>query len=102
MNSCWSPVAQDTPGKTGADMQPTSPIGAILRLAEHQPVLIGTIIAFAELAAGLGTLLGLYARAAALGGAILSFVFLMATNWHTSPIYQSEDLYSSSRGRLSS
>jgi thiosulfate dehydrogenase [quinone] large subunit len=75
-----------------AQNSPNSPIGAVLRLAEHQPVFIGVVIALAELAVGLGTVLGLYARGAALGGAALSFVFLLATSWHTSPIYQSEDL----------
>jgi thiosulfate dehydrogenase (quinone) large subunit len=75
-----------------AQNDPSSPIGAILRLAEHQPVLVGAIIALAELAVGLGTLLGLYARGAALAGAVLSAVFLLATSWHTSPIYQSPDL----------
>jgi thiosulfate dehydrogenase [quinone] large subunit len=75
-----------------AQNDPNSPIGAILRLAEHQPVLVGLVIALGELAVGLGTLLGFYARGAALGGAALSAVFLMATSWHTRPIYQSVDL----------
>jgi thiosulfate dehydrogenase [quinone] large subunit len=75
-----------------AQNDPNSPIGAVLRLAEHEPVLVGVVIALGELAIGMGTLLGLYARWAALGGAVLSAVFLMATSWHTSPIYQSVDL----------
>jgi thiosulfate dehydrogenase [quinone] large subunit len=75
-----------------AQNDPNSPIGAILRLAEHQPVLVGVAIALGELAVGLGTVLGLYARCAAVGGAALSAVFLLATSWHTSPIYQSVDL----------
>jgi thiosulfate dehydrogenase [quinone] large subunit len=75
-----------------AQNDPNSPIGSVLRLAEHQPVLVGVVIALGELAVGLGTVLGLYARWAALGGAALSAAFLMATSWHTSPIYQSEDL----------
>jgi thiosulfate dehydrogenase (quinone) large subunit len=71
---------------------PHSPITPILRLAAHQPVLIGTIVALGEIAVGLGALFGLLGRLAASGGCVLSAVFWLATSWHTSPPYQSADL----------
>ena len=51
---------------------PTSPIGALLRPAAHVAVLVGLLIALAEVAVGLGTLFGLFSKVAAAGGMALS------------------------------
>ncbi|MCU1369810.1 MAG: Rieske (2Fe-2S) domain protein [Ilumatobacteraceae bacterium] len=41
---------------------------------------------------GIGTLLGLWTRAAALGGMALSLTFLLVVSWHTTPYYLGPDI----------
>jgi thiosulfate dehydrogenase (quinone) large subunit len=62
------------------------------RLAAHAPVFFGVAIASAELAVGLGTLFGLWARAAALGGMALSLTFFLTVSFHTWPYYYGSDI----------
>lgn len=62
-----------------------SPIGALLGLSTHAPTLVGLLIAFSELAVGVGTLLGLWARVAAVGGARLALTFFITVSWNTTP-----------------
>lgn len=69
-----------------------SPIGGILGTGTHQPVLLGLLIAFSELAIGTATLLGLGSRVAAGGGAVLSAGFLLAVSWHSRPYYYGADI----------
>ena len=71
---------------------PSSPISPLLRVVAHHTVGVGITIALGELAVGLGTLLGAWSRMAAVGGFVLSGSFFLATSWHTSPIYLSDDL----------
>ncbi|MFL6077043.1 MAG: TQO small subunit DoxD [Mycobacteriales bacterium] len=70
----------------------SSPIGPLIGVTTHFPVLVGVLIAFAEIAVGLGTLLGLFARIAAAGGAALSLSFLLTVSWHTHPYYYGSDI----------
>jgi len=65
----------------------SSPIGGLVGSAAHHGTAVGVAIAFAEIAVGLGTLLGLWARIAAIGGAVLSLGFLLTVSWHTRPYY---------------
>lgn len=69
-----------------------TPLHAMASAALHQPVGLGILIALAELGIGLGTLLGLYPRAAAIGGAVLSAIFLLTVSWHTQPYYYGSDI----------
>jgi len=69
-----------------------SPIGGILSTLEHHAVAVGVCIALAELAVGVGTLLGLYTRAAAIGGMVLAVGFLLSVSWHSSPYYLGADV----------
>ena len=46
-------------------LQGSSPIGPLLSLSSHAPTLVSLVIALSELAVGVGTLLGLWARVAA-------------------------------------
>lgn len=73
-------------------LQHSSPIGPLISLSTHAPTLVGLLIAFGELAVGLGTLLGLYQRAAAVGGAVLSLTFFLTVSWNTSPYYYGSDI----------
>ena len=70
----------------------TSPIGPLLALSAHAPSLVGLLIAFGELAVGLGTLRGLWTRLAAVGGLLLSFTFFLTVSWSTTPYYYGSDI----------
>jgi thiosulfate dehydrogenase [quinone] large subunit len=70
----------------------TSPIGALLRPATHAPVLVGLLIAFAELAVGLGTLVGLFGRLAAIGGLVLSLILFLSVSYNTTPYFYGPDI----------
>lgn len=73
-------------------VQHTSPIGGLLGLSLHAPVLIGLLIAIAELAVGVGALVGLYIRLAAIGGMLLSLTFFLTVSWNTTPYYYGSDI----------
>src|SRR6266540_54341 len=70
-----------------------SPIGWLVRaVALPHPMAAGLLLAVAELAIGLLTLVGLASRAAAAGGLALSFTFFLTASWHTRPFfYRSEE-----------
>lgn len=70
----------------------SSPIGPLVGLSTHAPTAVGLLIAFGELAVGLGTLLGLFQRVAALGGALLSLTFFLTVSWTTRPYYYGSDI----------
>ncbi|MEU6009278.1 DoxX family membrane protein [Streptomyces sp. NPDC047453] len=87
---------QDTgPGSIGETMRAvrdSSAIPALVDLALKNPVGFGYGIAFAELAVGLGTLLGLLGRLAALGGVLISLSLWLTVSWATTPYYYGNDL----------
>ncbi|MFL6163469.1 MAG: TQO small subunit DoxD [Jatrophihabitantaceae bacterium] len=70
----------------------SSPIGPLVGLSAHAPTAFGLLIAFGELAVGLGTLLGLWPRIAAAAGAVLSLTFFLTVSWNTSPYYYGSDI----------
>lgn len=70
----------------------TSPVHPLVALAQHAPVAFGVVIALAELAVGLGTLFGLWARLAATGGLVLSLLFFLTISFHTWPYYYGSDI----------
>jgi thiosulfate dehydrogenase [quinone] large subunit len=69
-----------------------SPIGPLVSLTLHAPTLVGLLIAFGELAVGVGTLLGLLTRVAAAGGAALALSFFLTVSWNTTPYYYGSDI----------
>jgi thiosulfate dehydrogenase [quinone] large subunit len=73
-------------------LQHSSPIGPLIALSAHAPTLVGLLIAGGELAVGIGTLLGLYLRIAAVGGAVLSLSFFLTVSWNTTPYYYGSDI----------
>lgn len=70
----------------------SSAIDPLVGLATHAPTFVGLMIAAGELAVGVGTLLGLYQRIAAVGGALLSLSFFLTVSWNTSPYYYGSDI----------
>jgi thiosulfate dehydrogenase [quinone] large subunit len=69
-----------------------SPIGPLLGLSMHAPTLVGVLIAFGELAVGVGALLGLWTRLAAVGGMLLALTFFLTVSWSTTPYYYGSDI----------
>ncbi|MEU0221859.1 DoxX family membrane protein [Streptomyces sp. NPDC006265] len=70
----------------------SSAIPALVDLSLKSPVGFGYAIAFGELAVGIGTLLGLLARLAALGGALISLSLWLTVSWASDPYYYGNDL----------
>ena len=70
----------------------SSPIGFLItHLIEHA-VLVGVVISLGEIAVGIGLLLGLWTRIAALGGAALAFGLFLTVSFHASPYYTGADI----------
>lgn len=67
-------------------------IPAMVDMALENPVAFGYAIAFGELAVGIGTLIGLLARLAALGGALISLSLWLTVSWASDPYYFGNDL----------
>ncbi|MEU6479584.1 DoxX family protein [Streptomyces sp. NPDC047017] len=83
------------PGSLGDTMRAvrgSSAIPALVDLALKNPVGFGYAIALGELAVGIGVLLGLFGRLAALGGALISLSLWLTVSWATTPYYYGNDL----------
>jgi thiosulfate dehydrogenase [quinone] large subunit len=70
----------------------TSPIHALLSHLEGAAKPIGLVIAFGEVAVGLGTLLGLWTRIAAIAGLLLSLSLFLTVSFHASPYFTGADI----------
>ncbi len=69
-----------------------SPIHVLISPLAHHAALIGAVIALGEVAVGVGALLGLLTRIAAVGGLLLSLNLFLAVSFHTSPYYTGSDI----------
>src|SRR5579859_691169 len=69
-----------------------SPIHALITPLEHVSIAVGLLIALGELAIGVGTLLGLWSRLAALGGIVLALMLFLTVSFHSSPYYTGADI----------
>jgi len=69
-----------------------SPIHGLVAPLAHVAVPLGLFIAFAELAVGLGAMLGLWTRVAALGGIVISCSLFLAVSFHSNPYYTGSDI----------
>lgn len=69
-----------------------SPIHGLLHALSHAAVPVGILIALGELAIGLGTLVGLLGRVAALGGICLSVGLFLTVSYHSNPYYTGADI----------
>ena len=70
----------------------TSPIGGLLGHLTGVSTAIGVAMALAEVAIGVGALLGLLTRVAALGGMVVSLSLFLAISFHTHPYYTGSDI----------
>jgi thiosulfate dehydrogenase [quinone] large subunit len=70
-----------------------SPIGwLLLHVALPHAVFFGALIAWGEIAIGLGTLVGLLARPAAAFGLLLSLIFFLSASWRVYPYFYGADI----------
>ncbi|MFF4586854.1 DoxX family protein [Streptomyces sp. NPDC001388] len=79
-------------GDTMRAVRDSSAIPALVDLALKNPVGFGYAIALGELAVGIGLLIGLLARLAALGGALISLSLWLTVSWASDPYYYGNDL----------
>lgn len=79
-------------GEQMTGVRDSAAIPALVDLALKSPSGFGYAIAFGELAVGIGTLLGLWSRIAALGGALISLSLWLTVSWQVSPYYLGNDL----------
>jgi thiosulfate dehydrogenase [quinone] large subunit len=70
----------------------SSAIPALVDLSLKNPVGFGYAIAIGELAVGIGILIGLLSRLAAVGGALISLSLWLTVSWATEPYYYGNDL----------
>ena len=66
--------------------------GFLLHVALPHAILFGALVAYGELAIGLGTLIGLLMRPAAIFGLILSLTFFLSASWRISPYFYGADI----------
>ncbi|HEY7948267.1 MAG TPA: Rieske (2Fe-2S) protein [Acidimicrobiales bacterium] len=69
-----------------------SPVHALIGPLVHVAIPLGIVIALGEIAVGLGALLGLWTRAAAAGGLLLSLMLFLTVSFHSSPYYTGSDI----------
>jgi thiosulfate dehydrogenase [quinone] large subunit len=67
-------------------------IPAMIELAQNDPKTFGIAIAAGEIAAGLGALVGMWTRLAALGGMLISMSLWLTVSWASDPYYYGNDL----------
>jgi thiosulfate dehydrogenase [quinone] large subunit len=79
-------------GDTMRAARDSSAVPALIDLALKNPVGFGYAIALGELAVGIGILVGLFGRLAALGGALISLSLWLTVSWATTPYYYGNDL----------
>ncbi|MFG2267638.1 DoxX family protein [Streptomyces sp. NPDC048720] len=79
-------------GDTMRAARGSAALPALIDLALKNPVGFGFAIALGELAVGIGTLLGLFGRLAALGGALISLSLWLTVSWASTPYYYGNDL----------
>ena len=69
-----------------------SPIRFLIHHLVSFSTLFGIVIAVAEVAIGLGALIGLWMRVAAVGGVVMSWILFLTVSFHASPYYTGADI----------
>ena len=80
-------------GKQMATFAKGSPIGGfLLNVAAPHALLFGYLVAYGEIAIGLGVLVGFLFRPAAFFGMLLSLIFFFSVTWHVYPYFYGADI----------
>ncbi|AJC56509.1 DoxX family protein [Streptomyces sp. 769] len=70
----------------------TAALPQLVELAQHSTVGFDYAVAGGEVLVGIGTLIGLLGRLAALGGALISLTLWLTVSWPSTPYYYGNDL----------
>ncbi|MFJ6048294.1 TQO small subunit DoxD [Streptomyces sp. NPDC092307] len=70
----------------------TSAVPAMVDMALHSPVGFAVALAIGEILVGLGALVGLLTRVAAVGGALIALSLWLTVSWAVTPYYYGNDL----------
>jgi thiosulfate dehydrogenase [quinone] large subunit len=70
----------------------TSPVSALLTVSAQNSTVTGLAIALGEVAVGVAVLVGLFTRAAAIGGLLLALSLFLTVTWTVSPYYLGADI----------
>lgn len=89
----FRPSAPGYIGRQIASFAHGSPIsGLLLHTALPHATFFGALIAYGEIAIGVGTLVGLFARPAAAFGLLLSLIFFLSASWKVHPYFYGADI----------
>ena len=89
----FDPTASGYIGKQIIGFATDSPIHWLLMdIAAPHAMLFGALVAWGELAIGVGTLLGLLFRPAAFSGGLLSLIFFLSASWSVRPYFYGADI----------
>jgi thiosulfate dehydrogenase [quinone] large subunit len=66
--------------------------GFLINVAEPHAMLVGALVAYGELAIGLGALFGLLLRPAAFCGMLLNILFFLSATWRVYPYFYGSDI----------
>jgi thiosulfate dehydrogenase [quinone] large subunit len=66
--------------------------GFLVNVTEPHAMLVGALVAYGELAIGLGALFGLLLRPAAFCGILLNLVFFLSATWRVYPYFYGSDI----------
>lgn len=64
----------------------------LIRVAVPHAVFFGALVAYGELAIGLGVLAGLLLRVASLSGMLINLIFFLSADWHVFPYFYGSDI----------
>src|SRR5258708_56476 len=89
----FNPAARGYIGRQMAGFANSSPLhDFLLNIAVPHATLFGALVAYGEMAIGLGTLLGLLLRPAALFGLLTNLIFFLSADWRVVPYFYGSDL----------
>ncbi len=89
----FNPAARGYIGRQIMGFATGSPLhDFLLNVALPHAALFGALVAYGELAIGLGVLLGLFLRPAAFFGLLLNLVFFLSADWRVFPYFYGSDL----------
>src|SRR5579859_138490 len=89
----FNPSATNYIGKQITGFAIGSPIGGfLLHVVVPHAAVFGALVAYGELAIGLGTLAGLLVRPAAFFGALISLLFFLSASWRVHPYFYGADI----------
>ena len=89
----FNPVAVNFIGKQINRFALGSPIGGFLRtVAVPHATFFGGLVAYGELAIGLGVLAGVLVRPAAFFGMLINLIFFLSASWKVNPYFYGSDI----------